>query len=258
MKRPDRRLALCAVYLLASLLLPFAVFRLWDHILLGSPHAQESAAGELSAAGRADPTACTLYNGLHLTGISPTGTDTYEGWAEVPVDNVDRRRLTSLLADMKAAGLLSDAQYRLAVSTANAGAVSGQSYTAPGGLHGYSSCLSHGGYLQIPESSISFYYLESGAPVFLQISSPEPTGFGSCDVDDAYAQALLQVLELDHFADWQPVEWQGRAPAAGAAAYSAEAQLYLTVTEQPDGLTFSLNSLTPQELVRLYGQEVTS
>ena len=67
-------------------------------------------------------------------------------------------------------------------------------------------------------------------------------------------QTLLQVLGLDSFADWQPAAWRGRTPAIGAAAYSAEAQLYLSVTAL-DGISFSLTSLTPQDFAALYQEQ---
>ena len=65
---------------------------------------------------------------------------------------------------------------------------------------------------------------------------------------------LFTVLGLDSFADWQPAAWRGRTPAIGAAAYSAEAQLYLSVTEL-EGISFSLTSLTPQDFAALYQEQ---
>ena len=47
----------CALVVLLSLALPFAVFSLWDKALLSAPHSQTAAEG-LSAEARANSTAC--------------------------------------------------------------------------------------------------------------------------------------------------------------------------------------------------------
>ena len=144
------------------------------------------------------------------------------------------------------------AQLRLCLNAANAGPDAAHSLTAPCGLRGYSVQLLRDepyGY-----DTLQFYYLENGSPLSLRFYAADPQAFGSCTPDDAFVQTLLQVLGLDSFADWQPAAWRGRAPAIGVAAYSAEAQLYLSVTEL-EGISFSLTSLTPQDFAALYQEQ---
>ena len=58
----------CALVVLLSLALPFAVFSLWDKALLSAPHSQTAAEG-LSAEARANSTACTLYACSHVLNV---------------------------------------------------------------------------------------------------------------------------------------------------------------------------------------------
>ena len=58
----------CALVVLLSLALPFAVFSLWDKALLSAPHSQTAAQG-LSAEARANSTACTLYACSHVLNV---------------------------------------------------------------------------------------------------------------------------------------------------------------------------------------------
>ncbi len=69
----------CALVVLLSLALPFAVFSLWDKALLSAPHSQTAAEG-LSAEARANSTACTLYACNHVLNV-PLG---YNSGSETP------------------------------------------------------------------------------------------------------------------------------------------------------------------------------
>ena len=69
----------CALVVLLSLALPFAVFSLWDKALLSAPHSQTAAQG-LSAEARANSTACTLYACSHVLNV-PLG---YNSGSEPP------------------------------------------------------------------------------------------------------------------------------------------------------------------------------
>lgn len=69
----------CALVVLLSLALPFAVFSLWDKALLSAPHSQTAAQG-LSAEARANFTACTLYACSHVLNV-PLG---YNSGSENP------------------------------------------------------------------------------------------------------------------------------------------------------------------------------
>ena len=69
----------CALVVLLSLALPFAVFSLWDKALLSAPHSQTAAEG-LSAEARANSTACTLSACNHVLNV-PLG---YNSGSETP------------------------------------------------------------------------------------------------------------------------------------------------------------------------------
>ena len=243
--------AYCAA-LLALLVLPFGVLAAWDKLLLGRDFPQAVPADTLSDAGRSNVTACTLYNCAHIFGAPAGGDYLTDSWTTTEADSADLAQLTSFLTDLHKAGLLNAAQLRLCLNAANAGPDAAHSLTAPCGLRGYSvQLLRDEAYTY---DTLQFYYLENGSPLSLRFYAADVQAFGSCTPDDAFVQTLLQVLGLDSFADWQPAAWRGRTPAVGAAAYSAEAQLYLSVTEL-DGISFSLTSLTPQDFAALYQEQ---
>ena len=84
----------CALVVLLSLALPFAVFSLWDKALLSAPHSQTAAQG-LSAEARANSTACTLYACSHVLNV-PLGynSGSENPWAQTAIDDatLDRAR----------------------------------------------------------------------------------------------------------------------------------------------------------------------
>ena len=90
----DRFPLTCVLAVFLTLVLPFAVFALWDTSLVFSSHKQAAADG-LSAEARANPAACTLYVCNHVLDI-PIG---YSGASESPVSythlDVYKRQPTS-------------------------------------------------------------------------------------------------------------------------------------------------------------------
>ena len=126
----------CALVVLLSLALPFAVFSLWDKALLSAPHSQTAAEG-LSAEASANPTACTLYACSHVLNV-PLGynSGSEPPWAQTAIDDATLDRARSALRTLHDAGLLTDAQLAkaLAVCTQNDKATNWNTATAPGGL----------------------------------------------------------------------------------------------------------------------------
>ena len=126
----------CALVVLLSLALPFAVFSLWDKALLSAPHSQTSAEG-LSAEARANSTACTLYACSHVLNV-PLGynSGSENPWAQTAIDDATLDRARSALRALHDAGLLTDVQLAkaLAVCTQNDKATTWNAATAPGGL----------------------------------------------------------------------------------------------------------------------------
>ena len=126
----------CALVVLLSLALPFAVFSLWDKALLSAPHSQTAAEG-LSAEARANSTACTLYACSHVLNV-PLGynSGSENPWAQTAIDDATLDRARSALRALHDAGLLTDAQLAkaLAVCTQNDKATTWNAATAPGGL----------------------------------------------------------------------------------------------------------------------------
>ena len=126
----------CALVVLLSLALPFAVFSLWDKALLSAPHSQTAAEG-LSAEARANSTACTLYACSHVLNV-PLGynSGSENPWAQTAIDDATLDRARSALRALHDAGLLTDVQLAkaLAVCTQNDKATTWNAATAPGGL----------------------------------------------------------------------------------------------------------------------------
>ena len=87
----------CALVVLLSLALPFAVFSLWDKALLSAPHSQTAAQG-LSAEARANSTACTLYACSHVLNV-PLGynSGSEPPWAQTAIDDATLDRARSAL-----------------------------------------------------------------------------------------------------------------------------------------------------------------
>ena len=132
----------CALVVLLSLALPFAVFSLWDKALLSAPHSQTAAEG-LSAEARANSTACTLYACSHVLNV-PLGynSGSENPWAQTAIDDATLDRARSALRALHDAGLLTDAQLAkaLAVCTQNDKATNWNTATAGGPDTGKLQC----------------------------------------------------------------------------------------------------------------------
>ncbi|MFR7451930.1 MAG: hypothetical protein ACLUUL_07470 [Gemmiger sp.] len=77
-----RRRGLALLALALCLALPFAAFAGWDGWLFTHPlPARAEDPRDLSAAGRADPTACLLYAADRLLGVPSAGPGPADGWS---------------------------------------------------------------------------------------------------------------------------------------------------------------------------------
>ena len=218
----------CALVVLLSLALPFAVFSLWDKALLSAPHSQTAAEG-LSAEARANSTACTLYACNHVLNV-PLGynSGSENPWAQTAIDDATLDRARSALRALHDAGLLTDVQLAkaLAVCTQNDKDTTWNAATAPGGL-----------------TQVSCNVIEN-------FDDESPDSYTHLIADAAYLQKYSTLLGLDSFADWQYPDWRAAVRDFGVAAYSETAQLYLTANCRY-GITLSAASMTPQDYADL-------
>lgn len=245
MKKYRLQLA-CAFLILLSLVLPFAVFSLWDHSLTAASHSQ-TASENLSDAGRANPTACLLYNCAHLFNLSLGYNDFNDtDWTESSMDTDLLLRAQTALQSLNAAGLLKSADYTDAMALcAEDNFPDWEVYTAPGGL---TRLYAH----QTAEASneengalsyTSFLLLLTHEDVPLFFNYQSSTADYSLQADQL--QSYLSLLGLDSFTDWQYPDWSNAVPNFGLAAYSESAQVYLSINSHA-GLTLSASGMTPQ------------
>ena len=244
--------ALCLAALALCLALPFAVFAVWDRALLHAPHPLPADPNTLGKAGRANPTACLLYATAHTTNVSLDGVNIYDlesGWnlaADTALPAL-REEAAALLPAMETAGLL-DAETAEAAAAAlgpDAARYTWRGGSAPGGLKmltGYPAENEQAGV------SLSLIWTPEGAPVYVRLYVP---GMPLRDPVKAGAlEAYLTLTGLDDFADWQVIDLSASIPDAGEAAYSAEAQLYVTANAR-DGLSLSAASVPPETMAEM-------
>ena len=244
--------ALCLAALALCLALPFAVFALWDRALLHTPHPLPADPEALGVAGRANPTACLLYATAHTTNVSLDGVNIYDlesGWnlaADTALPAL-REEAAALLPAMETAGLL-DAETAEAAAAAlgpDAARYTWRGGSAPGGLTmltGYPAETEQAGV------SLSLIWTPEGAPVYVRLYVP---GTPLRDpVREGALEAYLTLTGLDDFADWQVIDLSASIPDAGEAAYSAEAQLYVTANAR-DGLSLSAASVPPKTMAEM-------
>lgn len=240
----------CALVVLLSLALPFAVFSLWDKALLSAPHSQTAAEG-LSAEARANPTACTLYACGHVLNV-PLGynSGSESPWTQTTIDDATLDRVRSSLRALHDAGLLTDAQLAkaLAVCTQNDKATTWNVATAPGGLTQASCNVIAEFDDESPDSYSSFalnlILTSTDTLVYFNYQDSQDTTYTTADT--AYLQKYCALLGLDAFADWQYPDWGTTVRDFGVAAYSETAQIYLTANDHY-GITLSAASMTPQD-----------
>lgn len=244
----------CALVVLLSLALPFAVFSLWDKALLSAPHSQTAAQG-LSAEARANSTACTLYACSHVLNV-PLGynSGSENPWAQTAIDDATLDRARSALRALHDAGLLTDVQLAkaLAVCTQNDKATTWNAATAPGGLTQVSCNVIENFDDESPDSYSSFalnlILTSADAPVYFNYQDGQDTTHLIADA--TYLQKYSTLLGLDSFADWQYPDWRAAVRDFGVAAYCETAQLYLTANCRY-GITLSAASMTPQDYADL-------
>ena len=239
----DRFPLTCVLAVFLTLVLPFAVFALWDTSLVSSSHRQAAADG-LSAEARANPAACTLYVCNHVLDI-PIG---YNGasespWTQTSIDEAMLERTRSALRELHIAGLLTDAQLAQSLAACTA-TDTWQAAAAPGGLIQTSCTIT----AKLDEDSYSSLALNlvltsADTPVYFNYQNSQED-FSAADAE--LLQSYCALLGLDSFADWQYPDWGGTVQNFGAAAYSESAQVYLTANHH-SGLTLSAASMPPQD-----------
>lgn len=239
----DRFPLTCVLAVFLTLVLPFAVFALWDISLVSSSHRQTAADG-LSAEARANPAACTLYVCNHVLDI-PIG---YNGasespWTQTSIDEAMLERTRSALRELHIAGLLTDAQLAQSLAACTA-TDTWQAATAPGGLIQISCTIT----AKLDEDSYSSLALNlvltsADTPVYFNYQNSREN-FSAADAE--LLQSYCALLGLDSFADWQYPDWGSTVQNFGAAAYSENAQVYLTANHH-SGLTLSAASMPPQD-----------
>ena len=239
----DRFPLTCVLAVFLTLVLPFAVFALWDTSLVSSSHRQAASDG-LSAEARANPVACTLYACNHVLDI-PIG---YNGasespWTQTTIDEATLERTRSALRELHNAGLLTDAQLAQSLAACTA-TDTWQAAAAPGGLIQVSCTIT----AKLDEDSYSSFVLNlvltsADTPVYFNYQNSQED-FSAADAE--LLQSYCALLGLDSFADWQYPDWGGTVQNFGAAAYSESAQVYLTANHH-SGLTLSAASMPPQD-----------
>ena len=243
----DRLPLTCVLAVFLTLVLPFAVFALWDTSLVSSSHRQAASDG-LSAEARANPVACTLYACNHVLDV-PIG---YNGasespWTQTTIDEATLERTRGALRELHNAGLLTDAQLAQSLAACTA-TDTWQAAAAPGGLIQISCTIT----AKLDEDSYSSFVLNlvltsADTPVYFNYQNSQED-FSAADAE--LLQSYCTLLGLDSFADWQYPDWGGTVQNFGAAAYSESAQVYLTAN-QHSGLTLSAASMPPQDYAAL-------
>ena len=223
----------CALVVLLSLALPFAVFSLWDKALLSAPHSQTAAEG-LSAEARANSTACTLYACNHVLNV-PLGynSGSENPWAQTAIDDATLDRARSALRALHDAGLLTDVQLAKALAQVSCNVIENFDDESP---DSYSSF------------ALNLILTSADTPVYFNYQDGQDTTHLIADA--AYLQKYSTLLGLDSFADWQYPDWRAAVRDFGVAAYSETAQLYLTANCRY-GITLSAASMTPQDYADL-------
>lgn len=246
----------CAAVVLVSLLLPLAVFGLWDRALLTGAGTQ-TAADDMPDTVRQNEVACLLYDCTHLLGVTP-GDSVWigEGWSSTDVSTDLTRQTRRTLQAMQRAGLLDqDLTAALKAACNNTETLTWQAATAAGPLTyiGSQQTYAPAADENTPiATSFSLTMSASGLP--LAFSCTPGTGVTVTTADpDAMAKAYIALLGLDTFTDWQPVAWE-MYDANSAAYYSAEAQVYLAVGGGADYRFLSTGSMDPDTYAQLAAQ----
>ena len=272
---------LCGAAVVLCLVLPPAVFALWDGLLLGGTRSRPAPEGTqpLSDAGRQNTTACLLYDCAHLLGIDPARGSVYEGWTEQPLEDSAlaeaRTRCRTVVERAGSLGLLESWQTEDILALFDDPAYTLTAATAPAGLTAYT--LSYTGRPAEPAEAPAMAATpetastsETAAPgpsrsIWLSMTLTAEGTPLAFDWQDSWAPwgaelpedaltGALALMGVEEFDDWQLLDWSDRLPDAGQCAYSAQAQLYVSVNRN-SGLSITAASMTEEELAGIYGEE---
>lgn len=276
-----RAVLFCGAAVVLCLVLPLGVFAAWDGLLLGNPRPRPDPEGTqpLSDAGRQNTTACLLYDCAHLLGIDPARSGIYDGWTEQPLEGADlesaRARCRAVVAEVGELGLLESWQAEDILDLFDDDAYTLTATTAPAGLTAYT--LEYTGRpaepadFATPETAatpeaaatpetaqpsrsvwLSMTLTAEGIPLTLNWQdSWAPWG---AELPEDALDGALTLMGVEGFPDWQLLDWSHRLPDAGQCAYSAQAQLYVSVNRN-NGLSITAASMTEEELASIYGEE---
>lgn len=274
-----RAVLLCGAAVVLCLALPLAVFALWDGILLGGTRSRPDPGGTqpLSDTGRQNTTACILYDCAHLLNIDPARGSVYEGWTEQPLEGSSlaeaRTRCRAVVERAGELGLLESWQTEDILALFEDPACTLTAANAPAGLTAYT--LEYTGRpaepveapaaavtpetASTPETAepsrslwLSMTLTAEGTPLTLNWQDSWAPWGGQLP-EDALTGALA-LIGVEDFDDWQMLDWSDRLPDAGQCAYSAQAQLYVSVNRN-SGLSITAASMTEEELAGIYGEE---
>ena len=274
-----RAVLFCGAAVVLCLALPWAVFALWDGLLLGNPRPRPAPEGTqpLSEAGRQNTTACLLYDCAHLLGIDPARGSVYDGWTAQPLEGhvltEAQTRCRAVVERAGELGLLESWQTEDILTLFDDNAYTLTATTAPAGLTAYT--LSYTGCpaesaeapadAATPETAATSETAEPSRSVWLSMTLTAEGAPLTLNWQDSWAPwgaelpedaltGALALLGVEDFDDWQLLDWSDRLPDAGQCAYSPQAQLYVSVNRN-NGLSITAASMTEEELAGIYGEE---
>lgn len=246
----------CVLVVLLSLLLPFAVFVVWEHTLLSGAHSQQ-AGQELSDTARGNNVACLLYDCARILNVdvSCSGFNPDENWTTVEMQSTYNDRARSTLFTLNRVGVLDKADYEQGIALCLSEDTTWTAKTAPGGL------LHLEGYVANPDSFDTVLTLSLSSdnlPLYFSFVCPAGT-----QAEKPAAEKLAAYkahLGLDSFADFESVSWDDGANSSTdetAMEYSPDAQTVLSVTESDDSIYCSAINMTPKTYAYLTAQDST-
>lgn len=278
---PSARLTalLCAGAVALCLILPPAVFAVWDAVLLGGPQprADTGQPFPLSDAARENSTACLLYD---LARLQMTDSSQWPALALGEEELLQARaRCADVLDRAQALGLLCPADAARLQTALESDGFALTARQGPAGMTAYSLTRREPSRMPLaeapnPESVLPAATPETATPesatpesaapadnLYLTLTlAPDgrPVAFSWQDLTrsdyfaptDGLLEPAMDLLGVESFSDWQPAELGNRLPHAGEIAYSPTAQLYLSVNVN-GGLTIEAASMTPDQFADL-------
>ena len=228
MRRTEPWLRRCRLAAAACLALPLLCFAVWDAVLRHAAPFAPDTAGALSAAGRADPTACLLYGCIHSLSLPLQGGA--DGWAQDPAPRSELAAgLLAQLEPLRQAGVLDDALYAAVDAAARAESSDLRRYTVPAGLTQYT--LQSAG--AAPALWLGAVFTPQGVPVYLEPISNEECTRTQESADYVWREVVLpdlnDCINSANFPDNTLTENYGR-PSKGAA-YALRGMAYMWLKE---------------------------